>query len=186
MSGYHCGGAAAGIPTNPGGAFAAQGTLVGKDANYDGVIEPNEMAFIPSGGGGGGGMIPDNDCSDCVRTVTTYKTVQVPCTRNKYKVVNYTVPKVIPYTDWQTVTKTRTVTKQVPKTVYVPTPQVVPYQTQVPITKYKTIQIPKSRQLCEPYSTIVSKQIPVTKVVNVCPPQPCPPQPPCPPGPVLY
>merc|ERR1719433_1194393 len=39
-----------GIPVPPGGAFAQRGTLVGKDANYDGVISRNEMGFIPGGG----------------------------------------------------------------------------------------------------------------------------------------
>merc|ERR1719461_1548875 len=99
----NCGaGASGGVVAlgGPGGAFAASGVLVAKDANYDGVIDQNEVAFIPTGGAiaGAGG----DDCEDCVRTVTTYKTVQVPCTRNRYKVVNYTVPKTVPYTDYET------------------------------------------------------------------------------------
>merc|ERR1719326_2780694 len=57
----YCGSGAAGgvlAPGGPGGAFAAQGTLVGADMNYDGVIEPNEMGFVSSGGGAvyGGGV----------------------------------------------------------------------------------------------------------------------------------
>merc|ERR1719293_99165 len=106
------------------------------------------MAFIPGGGGmpaPGPGPYPDNDCSDCVKTVTTYKNVQVPCTRNRYKVVNYTVPKTVPYTDYQTVTKSRTVTKHIPKTILVPVKTQEPYQEQVPVTKYKTINVQKSR-----------------------------------------
>merc|ERR1719433_1006093 len=150
------------------------------------MIQGNEMGFIPTGGaigGGGGGYMPGpddgGDCSDCVKTVTTYKTVQVPCTRNRYKVVNYTVPKVVPYQDWQMVTKMKTITKSVPKTIMVPQPEVVPYQTQVPVTKYRPIQIPQARTVCEPHQSIVNKTIPVVKVVNVCgPPPPCPP-PPC-------
>merc|ERR1719273_2474699 len=89
---------------------------------------------------------PDGDCNDCVKTVTSYKTVQVPCTRNRYKVVNYTVPKT------------------------------VPYQVSVPITKYKTINVPKTRQVCEPFTSVVSKQVPVVKVCGPpppCPPPPC-------------
>merc|ERR1719266_10014 len=133
------------------------------------------MGFVANGGG----VMPgpdDGDCADCVRTVTTYKTVQVPCTRNRYKVVNYTVPKTVPYTDYQTVTKSRTVTRQVPKTIYVPVKTTVPYQAQVPVTKYKTITVPKSRTTCEPHTTIVTRRIPVVNVVAK-PPQPCPPQP---------
>merc|ERR1719166_387781 len=106
------GGMGPGVPApgGPGGSFAATGVLVGKDANYDGRIERNEMGFIATGGvasggmgGGGGGSA---DAEGCVRTVTTYKTVQDPVTRNRYRTVTYTVPKVVPYTDYQTVTKT--------------------------------------------------------------------------------
>lgn len=166
-----------GIPVPPGGAFAASGILVGKDANYDGRIEQNEMGFVPTGGiinGGGGGG--NEDCSDCVRTVTTYKNVQVPCTRNRYKVVNYTVPQTVPYTDYETVTKTRTVVKQVPKMIMVPVKVEEPYKEQVPVTKYKTIQVHKSRTECSPHTTVVTRRIPVVSVVPN-PPPPCPPQP---------
>lgn len=163
-----------GIPVPPGGAFAASGVLVGKDANYDGRIEQNEMGFIATGsvinGGGGGG---DVDCSDCVRTVTTYKDVQVPCTRNRYKVVNYTVPQTVPYTEYETVTKTRTVVKPMPKTILVPVKVEQPYQEQVPVTKYKTIQVSKSRTECSPHTTIVKRRIPVVNVIPN-PPPPCP------------
>merc|ERR1719445_2900315 len=105
------GGIRGGIPApgGPGGAFAQPGTLVGVDANWNGMISGNEMGFIPGGGGmgGGGGGSGGNDISDAeadayIRTVTTYKTVSVPVTRNKYKVVNYTVPQTVPYTDYQT------------------------------------------------------------------------------------
>lgn len=169
-----------GIPVRPGGAFAASGVLVGKDANYDGRIEANEMGFIPSGGiiNGGGGFNGGGgeDCSDCVRTVTTYKDVQVPCTRNRYKVVNYTVPQTVPYTDYETVTRTRTVVKQVPKMIYVPVKVEEPYKEQVAVTKYKTIQVHKSRTECSPHTTVVTRRIPVVSVVPN-PPPPCPPQP---------
>lgn len=168
-----------GIPVRPGGAFAVSGVLVGKDANRDGVIERNEMGFIATGGaisGGGGGGGFDDDCGDCVRTVTTFKTVQVPCTRNRYKVVNYTVPQTVPYTDYETVTRTRTVTKQIPKTILVPTSVEEPYQTQVPVTKYRTITVNKSRTECTPETKIVSRQVPVVTLVPK-PPPPCPPQP---------
>merc|ERR1719445_435540 len=137
-------------PGGPGGAFAVQGTLVGKDANYDGRITANETGFIANGGSGGGGYMPGPSADECVRTVTSYKTVQVPVTRNRYRVVNYTEPKTVPYTDYQTVTKTKVVTRPMPKTIYVPVQEQVPYTTKEPVTRYKTIQIPKSRTTCEP------------------------------------
>merc|ERR1719295_1340453 len=167
-------------PGGPGGAFAAQGTLVGVDANQNGMISGNEMGFIPGGGGMGGGGSGGNDISDAeadayIRTVTTYKTVQVPVTRNKYKVVNYTVPQTVPYTDYQTVTRTRTITKQVPKTIMVPVNTQEPYQTSVPVTKQKVIMVPKQRTTCTPETKIVSRRVPVVNVVPK-PPPPCPPQ----------
>merc|ERR1719295_1193301 len=167
-------------PGGPGGAFAAQGTLVGVDANQNGMISGNEMGFIPGGGGmgggGGGGCdISDAEADQYIRTVTTYKTVAVPVTRNKYKVVNYTVPQTVPYTDYQTVTRTRTVTKQVPKTIMVPVQTQEPYQTSVPVTRQKTIMVPKSRTTCTPVTNIVSRRVPVVNVVPK-PPPPCPPQ----------
>jgi len=168
----YCGSGAAGggIPVVPGAAFAAQGTLVGKDANYDGMIEPNEMGFIPGGGGG----VPDEDCHDCVRTVTTYKTVQVPCTRNQYRTVNIKVPKVVPYTATRPVTKFRNITRQVPKTIYVNVKQQVPYTIQQPYTAHKTIVIDQPKTTCFPVTKMVTRRIPV---VNVVPqnPAPCPP-----------
>lgn len=174
------GGAAGGIPVAPGAAFAVPAVKIGVDANRDGVIEPNETAVIV-GAGGGGGVIDNDTGDDCVRQFTTYKTVQVPCTRNKYRVVNYQVPQTVPYTDWQTVTKMRPTTKLVPTTRYFPTTEVVPYQTQEPVTKYKTIQIPKSTTQCYPVTSIVKKQIPVVNVVPINGGR----APPCPPDSVL-
>merc|ERR1719461_1754697 len=130
----------------------------------------------------GGGALPDGDNGDdCVRTITTYKTVQVPCTRNKYQVVNYQVPQTVPYTDFETVTRMRPTTKMVPTTRFFPTTEVVPYQTQVPVTKYKTIQIPKSTTQCYPVTSIVKKSIPVVNVVPINGGR----APPCPPDSVL-
>jgi len=166
----YCGsGAAGGIgPVAPGTAFAAQGTLVGKDMNYDGMIEPNEMGFIPGPG------LPEEDCHDCVKTVTTYKTVQVPCTRNQYRTVNIKVPKVVPYTATRPVTKFRNITRQVPKTIYVNVKQQVPYTVQQPYTAHKTIVIDQPKTTCYPVTRMVTRRIPV---VNVVPqnPAPCPP-----------
>merc|ERR1719412_2519549 len=97
-------------------------------------------------GGGDGGFGGGNaEAEGCVRTVTSYKTVQVPVTTNRYRTVNYTVPKTVPYTDYTTVTKTRVVTKQMPKTIYVPVSTQVPYKDRVPVTKYKVVNVPKSR-----------------------------------------
>jgi len=171
----YCGSGAGGIgPVNPGAAFAASGTLVGKDANYDGMIAPNEMGFVPDGGnmynpGGDGG-----DCADCVKTVTTYKTVQVPCTRNQYRTVNIKIPKVVPYTATRPVTKIRTVTRMEPKTIFVNVKSSVPYTVQQPYTAHKTILINQPKTTCFPVTRMVQKRIPV---VNVIPqnPGPCPP-----------
>merc|ERR1719410_2251303 len=141
------------------------------------------MGFIGTGGvatggamGGAGQWQTSGDAEGCVRTVTSYKTVQVPVTRNRYRVVNYTVPKSVPYTDYTTVTKTRVITKQMPKTIYVPVQEQVPYKDRVPVTKYKVINVPKQRTECEPVTKIVSRRIPVVNVVPQ-PPPPCPPQP---------
>jgi len=167
----YCGsGAAGGIgPVAPGTSFAAHGTLVGVDANRDGYIEPNEMGFQPDGMRPG----PD-DCHDCVKTVTTYKTVQVPCTRNQYRTVNIKVPKNVPYTAFRPVVKTRTVTKQYPKTIYVNVKSSVPYTVQEPYTAYKTITIDQPKTTCTPVTRMIQRRIPV---VNVIPqnPAPCPP-----------
>lgn len=141
------------------------------------MIERNEMGFVAGGGGGQGQIINNGPSADeCVRTVTSYKTVQVPVTRNRTRIVNYTEPKVVPYTDYQTVTKTRVVSRPMPKTIYVPVTEQVPYQTKVPVTKYKTIQIPKSRTTCEPHTKIITRRVPVVNVVPQ-PPPPCPPEP---------
>jgi len=184
----YCGsGAAGGIgPVAPGTAFAAHGTLVGKDANYDGQITPNEMGFIPESGGIVSPGMPDEDCQDCVRTVTTYKTVTVPCTRNQYKTINIKVPKTVPYTAFRPVTKYREITRQVPKTIYVPKHEQIPYTVQEPYTAHKTIYINQPKTTCHPVTKIITRRIPV---VNVIPqnPGPCPPEPqPCPPGPSPY
>jgi len=171
----YCGsGAAGGVgPVAPGAAFAAQGTLVGKDSNYDGMITPNEMGFIP---GGGAMPLPEEDCHDCVRTVTTYKTVTVPCTRNQYRTVNIKIPKTVPYTAFRTVTKFREITKQVPRTIMVKVPEQVPYTVQEPYTAHKTIYIDQPKTTCTPVTKIITRRIPV---VNVIPqnPGPCPPEP---------
>jgi len=169
----YCGsGAAGGVgPVVPGTAFAATGTLVGKDANYDGRISPNEMGFIPDGGAR---PLPEEDCHDCVKTVTTYKTVTVPCTRNQYRTVNIKVPKTVPYTAFRPITKYREITKQVPRTIYVNVSEKVPYTVQEPYTAQKTIFIDQPKTTCTPVTKMITRRIPV---VNVVPqnPGPCPP-----------
>merc|ERR1719461_1104394 len=174
------GGVSMGMTGTGGGAFIAGlpggGAVVGVDANNNGQFSGNEIGVIGGGGGGGGGNdISDAEADAYIRTVTTYKTVAVPVTRNKYRVVNYTVPQTVPYTDFQTVTRTRTVTKQVPKTIMVPVNTQEPYQTQVPVTKQKTIMVPRQRTTCTPETKIVSRRVPVVNVVPK-PPPPCPPQ----------
>jgi len=120
--------------------------------------------------------LPEEDCGDCVRTVTTYKTVQVPCTRNVTKAFTVKVPKVVPYTAYRPVTKFRTVTKQMPKTIYVNVNEQVPYTVQEPYNASKTILVDEARSSCTPVTKMVTRRIPVVHVVPQNPP-------PCPPGP---
>merc|ERR1719410_356415 len=171
-------GGGVGISGTGGAAFMAGlpggGAVVGVDANNNGQFSSNEIGVV-GGPAPGGNDISDAEADAYIRTVTTYKTVAVPVTRNKYRVVNYTVPQTVPYTDYQTVTRTRTVTKQVPKTIMVPFNTQEPYQTQVPVTKQKTIMTPKQRTPCEPVTKMVTRRVPVVNVVPR-PPPPCPPQ----------
>jgi len=134
-----------------------------------------------TGGDYGGGITlpnpmpqPDEDCTDCVRTVTTYKTVQVPCTRNVTKHFTVKVPKNVPYTAYRNVTKFRNVTKQVPKTIYVNVHEKQPYTVQEPYTGHKTVYINESRTSCHPVTKMITRRVPVVNVVPTNPP-PCPP-----------
>merc|ERR1719447_128754 len=64
--------------------------------------------------------IADDNCEDCVDVITEYKTVTVPCARNKYVTEPYQttrtytvkVPKVVNWTDYEKRTK------KVPVTIY--------------------------------------------------------------------
>jgi len=111
-----------------------------------------------------------------VKTVTTYKTVQVPCTRNVNRTFTVKVPKTVPYTAYRPVTKFRTVTKQMPKTIYVNVNEQVPYTVQEPYNASKTVFIDEARTSCTPVTKMVTRRIPVVHVVPQNPP-------PCPPGP---
>jgi len=170
----------------------------------------------------GNGQIDNDD--DCVQVVRDTKTVSVPCTRNTFqnytvkvpRQVTEQVPRTVTYTDYEIRTKQvpytvnrserrvrmETQKYQVPvikyykKTVMetrerqVP----VPYDVNVPETKYRTVteQVPvqrskvqmedvvktvfdlQTRTRCVPETKIVTKQIPVYKVIPrpapACPP----------------
>merc|ERR1719411_1399841 len=88
-AGMGVGGIAGGVSGTGAGAFIAGplpggGALVGVDANNNGQFSANEMGVV-GGGGGGGNDISDAEADAYIRTVTTYKTVSVPVTRNKYR-----------------------------------------------------------------------------------------------------
>jgi len=101
----------------------------------------------------------DSNCDDCVRVVRSSKTVQVPCTRNRYR--NYTVK--VP----------RQVTEQVPRTVHYTEmtnrQKTIPYtcnrserRTRMQTQKY---QVPV--KTCHTRMVPVTKKVPKTVYVNV-------------------
>merc|ERR1719166_135602 len=97
--------------------------------------------------------VPDEDCEDCVRTVTNYKTVQVPCTRNVTrtytikvpKTVTKQVPKSVPYVDYETRTTTVPVTSLKNETRYRNEQQCY----QVPVTKTETVMVPTTKKVAK-------------------------------------
>jgi len=118
-----------------------------------------------------------SNAGDCVQVVRDMKTVQVPCTKNKFETYTIKVP--------------RQVTEQVPRTVnymdYESRPKQVPYTVnrpekrmrmetqkyQVPVTKYftKVVMETRERQVPVPYFVnvpetkyrTVTEQVPVQK-----------------------
>jgi len=117
------------------------------------------------------------DCSDCVQVVRDMKTVQIPCTSNKYeqytikvpRQVSEQVPRTVNYTDYETRQK------QVPYTVNRSEKRIrmETQKYQVPVTKYftKTVMETKERQVPVPYFVnipetkyrTVIEQVPVQK-----------------------
>jgi len=117
------------------------------------------------------------DCADCVQVLRDMKTVQVPCTRNKYETytvkvprqVTEQVPRTVNYTDYESRQK------QVPYTVNRPEKRtrMETQKYQVPVTKYftKTVMETRERQVPVPYFVnvpetkyrTVTEQVPVQK-----------------------
>jgi len=117
------------------------------------------------------------DTGDCVQVVRDMKTVQVPCTRNKYETytikvprqVTEQVPRTVNYTDFETRQK------QVPYTVTKPEKRIrmETQKYQVPVTKYftKTVMETRERMVPVPYFVnvpetkyrTVTEQVPVQK-----------------------
>jgi len=97
------------------------------------------------------GFNQNENCDDCVQVVRNMKTVQVPCTRNRYKKYTVKVP--------------RQVTEQVPRTV-----QYTDFesrQKQVPYTDYRSERRTRmeSQKYQVPVTTTHTKMVPVTKKV---------------------
>jgi len=129
---------------------------------------------------------PDS-CDDCVQVVRNTKTVQVPCTRNKYLKYTVKVPrqvtkqvprtvkytdfesrqKQVPYTDYRSEKRTRMETQKYQVPVTTTHTRMVPVTKKVPKTVYVdvTAQVPKTYQK----TTMQTKerQVPVPYYVNV-------------------
>jgi len=129
---------------------------------------------------------PDS-CDDCVQVVRNTKTVQVPCTRNKYLKYTIKVPrqvtkqiprtvkytdfesrqKQVPYTDYRSERRTRMETQKYQVPLTTTHTRMVPVTKKVPKTVYVdvTTQVPKTYQK----TTMQTKerQVPVPYYVNV-------------------
>jgi len=127
------------------------------------------------------------DCEDCVRVVRSVKTVQVPCTVNKYQKYTVKVPrqvtqqvprtvrytdfetrsKQVPYTDWRSERRTRMETQKYQVPVTTTHTKMVNVTKKVPRTVYVNIttQVPKSYQRTSIQTR--ERQVPVPYFVNV-------------------
>jgi len=134
-----------------------------------------------------GGMGQSEDCSDCAQVVRSYKTVQVPCTVNKYKKYSVKVPrqvtkqvprtvrytdfesrqKQVPYTDYRSERRTRMETQKYQVPVTTSQIRMVPVTKKVPKTVYVdvTTQVPKSFK--KTVMQTKERQVPVPYYVNV-------------------
>jgi len=133
------------------------------------------------------GLGQAENCDDCVQVVRNTKTVQIPCTVNKYqqytvkvprqvteqvpRTVNYTDfesrQKQVPYTDYRSERRTRMETQKYQVPVTTTQTRMVPVTKKVPKTVYVnvTTQVPKTYKR----TTMQTKerQVPVPYYVNV-------------------
>jgi len=133
------------------------------------------------------GFSQNENCDDCVQVVRNTKTVQVPCTVNKYKQYTVKVPrqvteqvprtvqytdfesrqKQVPYTDYRSERRTRMETQKYQVPVTTTHTRMVPVTKKVPKTVYVnvTTQVPKS--YTKTTMQTKEKQVPVPYYVNV-------------------
>merc|ERR1719320_1657039 len=129
----------------------------------------------------------DSDCNDCVQVVRNTKTVQVPCTVNKFQKYTIRVPrqvtekvprtvqytdfesrqKKVPYTDYRSERRTRMETQKYQVPVTTTYTRMVPVTKKVPKTVYVdfTTQVPKSYTKTSMQTK--ERQVPVPYYVNV-------------------
>jgi len=133
------------------------------------------------------GLGDSGNCEDCVQIIRNTKTVQVPCTVNKYQKYTVKVPrqvteqvprtirytdfesrqKQVPYTDYRSERRTRMETQKYQVPVTTTHTRMVPVTKKVPKTVYVdvTTQVPKSYK-----KTVMQtrkRQVPVPYFVNV-------------------
>jgi len=127
------------------------------------------------------------NCDDCVQVVKNMKSVQVPCTVNKYQKYTIKVPrqvtkqvprtvrytdfesrtKQVPYTDYRSEKRTRMETQKYQVPVTTTDIRMVPVTKKVPKTVYVdvTTQVPKSFKKTTMQTR--ERQVPVPYYVNV-------------------
>jgi len=113
----------------------------------------------------------DDDCEDCVELRTTYKTVEVPCTRNVTKHYTVKIPKTVtkqvpckvPFTDMENRYKTVPVTVMKPETRWKTEQECYKY----PVQKKDTVMVPVTKKEPRTVWVDVTKTEPriVTKTV---------------------
>jgi len=133
------------------------------------------------------GLDQNENCDDCVQVVRNTKTVQVPCTVNRYKQYTVKVPrqvseqvprtvqytdfesrqKQVPYTDYRSERRTRMETQKYQVPVTTTHTKMVPITKKVPKTVYVdiTTQVPKS--YTKTTMQTKERQVPVPYYVNV-------------------
>jgi len=133
------------------------------------------------------GLNQGNECGDCVQVVRNTKTVQVPCTVNKYKQYTVRVPrqvtkkvprtvqytdfesrqKQVPYTDYRSERRTRMETQKYQVPVTTNHTKMVPVTKKVPKTVYVTVtsQVPQTYKKTTMQTR--ERQVPVPYFVNV-------------------
>jgi len=133
------------------------------------------------------GFDQNENCDDCVQVVRNTKTVQVPCTVNRYKQYTVKVPrqvseqvprtvqytdfesrqKQVPYTDYRSERRTRMETQKYQVPVTTTHTKMVPVTKKVPKTVYVdiTTQVPKS--FTKTTMQTKERQVPVPYYANV-------------------